>query len=138
MRNKIEFMAKSLNLSKELNNLSISEDVQILQKKFDKDKDIICFVRLRNKADIKYPDNQEVPTQDGFVLVYSQDFINDFALNNNLSLELSAMPDKILAVAKLSKKIDLPVFEDLKESDNTNESKISEPKKQNRKVNKGD
>jgi len=138
MRNKIEFMAKSLNLSKELNNLSISEDVQILQKKFDKDKDIICFVRLRNKADIKYPDSQEVPTQDGFVLVHSQDFINDFALNNNLKLELSAMPEKILAVAKLSKKIDLPVFEDLKESDNTNESKISEPKKQNRKVNKGD
>lgn len=138
MRNKIEFMAKSLNLSKELNNLSISEDVQILQKKFDKDKDIICFVRLRNKADIKYPDSQEVPTQDGFVLVHSQDFINDFALNNNLNLELSAMPEKILAVAKLSKKIDLPVFEDLKESDNTNESKISEPKKQNRKVNKGD
>lgn len=138
MRNKIEFMAKSLNLSKELNNLSVNNEVQILQKKFDKDKDIICFVRLRNKADIKYPDKQEVPTLDGIVLVHSQDFINDFALNNNLNLELSAMSEKILAVAKLSKKIDLPVFEDLKESDNTNESKISETKKQNRKVNKGD
>lgn len=137
MRNKIEFMAKSLNLSKELNNLSISEEVQILQKKFDKDRDIICFVRLRNKADLKYPDSQEVPTHDGIVLVHSQDFINDFALNNNLNLELSAMPEKILAVAKLSKKIDIPVIEDLKESDNTNESKISE-KKTNRKVNKGD
>lgn len=137
MKNKLEFMAKLLNLLQEFNNLSVNNEVQILQKKFDKDKDIVCFVRLRNKADIKYPDKQEVPTLDGIVLVYSQDFINDFALNNNLNLELSAMPEKILAVAKLSKKIDLPVFEDLKESDNTSESKISEPKK-HRKVNKGD
>lgn len=138
MKNKLEFMAKLLNLSKEFNNLSVNNEVQILQKKFDKDKDIVCFVRLRNKADFKYPDSQKVPTQDGFVLVHSQDFINDFALSNNLNLELSLTPNKILGVAKLSKKIDLPVFEDLKEPDNTNESKISEPKKQNRKVNKGD
>lgn len=137
MKNKLEFMAKLLNLLQEFNNLSVNNEVQILQKKFDKDKDIVCFVRLRNKADIKYPDSQEVPTQDGFVLVYSQDFINDFALSNNLNLELSLTPNKILGVAKLSKKIDLPVFEDLKESDNTSESKISEPKK-HRKVNKGD
>ena len=137
MKNKIEFMAKLLNLLQEFNNLSVNNEVQILQKKFDKDKDIVCFVRLRNKADIKYPDKQEVPTLDGFVLVYSQDFINDFALSNNLNLELSLTPNKILGVAKLSKKIDLPVFEDLKESDNTSESKISEPKK-HRKVNKGD
>lgn len=138
MKNNLEFMAKSLNLLQEFNNLSVNNETQILQKKFDKDKDIVCFVRLRNKADFKYPDSQEVPTQDGFVLVYSQDFINDFALSNNLNLELSLTPNKILGVAKLSKKIDLPVFEDLKEPDNTNESKISEPKKQNRKVNKGD
>lgn len=137
MKNKLEFMAKLLNLLQEFNNLSVNNEVQILQKKFDKDKDIVCFVRLRNKADFKYPDKQEVPTLDGFVLVYSQDFINDFALSNNLNLELSLTPNKILGVAKLSKKIDLPVFEDLKESDNTNESKISEPKK-HRKVNKGD
>lgn len=137
MKNKLEFMAKLLNLLQEFNNLSVNNEVQILQKKFDKDKDIVCFVRLRNKADIKYPDKQEVPTLDGFVLVYSQDFINDFALSNNLNLELSLTPNKILGVAKLSKKIDLPVFEDLKESDNTSESKISEPKK-HRKVNKGD
>ena len=137
MKNKLEFMAKSLNLLQEFNNLSVNNEVQILQKKFDKDKDIVCFVRLRNKADIKYPDKQEVPTLDGIVLVYSQDFINDFALSNNLNLELSLTPNKILGVAKLSKKIDLPVFEDLKESDNTSESKISEPKK-HRKVNKGD
>ena len=137
MKNKLEFMAKLLNLLQEFNNLSVNNEVQILQKKFDKDKDIVCFVRLRNKADIKYPDKQEVPTLDGIVLVYSQDFINDFALSNNLNLELSLTPNKILGVAKLSKKIDLPVFEDLKESDNTSESKISEPKK-HRKVNKGD
>lgn len=137
MKNKLEFMAKLLNLLQEFNNLSVNNEVQILQKKFDKDKDIVCFVRLRNKADFKYPDSQEVPTRDGFVLVHSQDFINDFALSNNLNLELSLTPNKILGVAKLSKKIDLPVFEDLKESDNTSESKISEPKK-HRKVNKGD
>ena len=105
MKNKIKEIAKLLNLSKEFDTLLLNDDIQSLSKDFDKDLDIVCFVRLRNKADIKYSDKQEIPLSKGFVLAYSQDYINDFASKNNLNIELSALPEKILAVAKLSKKI---------------------------------
>ena len=105
MKNKIKEIAKLLNLSKEFDTLLLNDDIQSLSKDFDKDLDIVCFVRLRNKADIKYSDKQEIPLTKGFVLAYSQDYINDFASKNNLNIELSALPEKILAVAKLSKKI---------------------------------
>lgn len=105
MKNKIKEIAKSLNLSKEFDTLLLNDDIQSLSKDFDKDLDIVCFVRLRNKADIKYSDKQEIPLTKGFALAYSQDYINDFASKNNLNIELSALPEKLLAVAKLSKKI---------------------------------
>ena len=105
MKNKIKEIAKLLNLSKEFDTLLLNDDIQSLSKDFDKDLDIVCFVRLRNKADIKYSDKQEIPLTKGFALAYSQDYINDFASKNNLNIELSALPEKILAVAKLSKKI---------------------------------
>lgn len=105
MKNKIKEIAKLLNLSKEFDALLLNDDIQSLSKDFDKDLDIVCFVRLRNKADIKYSDKQEIPLSKGFVLAYSQDYINDFASKNNLNIELSALPEKLLAVAKLSKKI---------------------------------
>jgi len=105
MKNKIQSIANQLNLSKEFDNLALNDDIQILSKDFDKDLDIVCFVRLRNKADIKYNDKQEIPLSNGFTLAYSQDYINDFASKNNLNVEISALPEKILAVAKLSKKI---------------------------------
>jgi len=105
MKNKIQSIANQLNLSKEFDNLALNDDIQILSKDFDKDLDIVCFVRLRNKADIKYSDKQEIPLTKGFTLAYSQDYINDFASKNNLNVEISALPEKILAVAKLSKKI---------------------------------
>ena len=105
MKNKIKEIAKLLNLSKEFDTLLLNDDIQSLSKDFDKDLDIVCFVRLRNKADIKYSDKQEIPLTKGFALAYSQDYINDFASKNNLNIELSALPEKLLAVAKLSKKI---------------------------------
>lgn len=105
MKNKIQSIANQLNLSKEFDNLALNDDIQILSKDFDKDLDIVCFVRLRNKADIKYSDKQEIPLTKGFTLAYSQDYINDFASKNNLNIEISSLPEKILAVAKLSKKI---------------------------------
>lgn len=105
MKNKIKEIAKLLNLSKEFDTLLLNDDIQSLSKDFDKDLDIVCFVRLRNKADIKYSDKQEIPLSKGFALAYSQDYINDFASKNNLNIELSALPEKLLAVAKLSKKI---------------------------------
>mgnify|MGYP003494709110 FL=1 len=105
MKNKIKEIAKLLNLSKEFDTLLLNDDIQSLSKDFDKDLDIVCFVRLRNKADIEYSDKQEIPLTKGFALAYSQDYINDFASKNNLNIELSALPEKILAVAKLSKKI---------------------------------
>lgn len=105
MKNKIQEIAKLLNLSKEFDTLLLNDDIQSLSKDFDKDLDIVCFVRLRNKADIKYNDKQEIPLTKGFALAYSQDYINDFASKNNLNIELSALPEKLLAVAKLSKKI---------------------------------
>lgn len=103
MKNKIKEIAKSLNLSKEFDTLLLNDDIQSLSKDFDRDLDIVCFVRLRNKADIKYSDKQEIPLSKGFALAYSQDYIKDFASKNNLNVEISSLPEKILAVAKLSK-----------------------------------
>lgn len=107
MKNKIQSMASALKLDNELETLSINDDIQLLSNNFDKDLDIVCFVRLRNKADISYPNKQEIPTNNGIVLAYSQDYIKEFSEKNNLNLNLVSTPNKILGIAKLSKKAEL-------------------------------
>lgn len=127
MKNKIQSMASALKLDNELETLSINDDIQLLSNNFDKDLDIICFVRLRNKADISYPNKQEIPTNNGIVLAYSQDYVKEFSEKNNLNLNLVSTPNKILGVAKLSKKTEL-----LDDSlDSKSISKKSDSKKKN-------
>mgnify|MGYP000955561578 CR=1 FL=1 len=127
MKNKIQSMARALKLDNELESLSINDDIQLLSNSFDKDLDIICFVRLRNKADISYPNKQEIPTNNGIVLAYSQDYVKEFSEKNNLNLNLVSTPNKILGIAKLSKKAEL-----LDDSlDSKSISKKSDSKKKN-------
>lgn len=127
MKNKIQSMARALKLDNELESLSINDDIQLLSNNFDKDLDIVCFVRLRNKADISYPNKQEIPTNNGIVLAYSQDYIKEFSEKNNLNLNLVSTPNKILGIAKLSKKSEL-----LDDSlDSKSISKKSDSKKKN-------